>query len=98
MVSNREYVNLLHSGCKAQLEKLTENSYKPGFEGNDLAGTYMMLEAEVGELWETIETKELTDIRREAADVANYAHIIIFNCDRLLKEGCKLLSDVAEGM
>ena len=98
MVSNREYVNLLHSGCKAQLEKLTENSHKPGFEGDDLAGTYMMLEAEVGELWEAIEMKGLTDIRREAADVANYAHIIIYNCDRLLKEGCIMPSDVAEGV
>ena len=97
-MNRRKYKDLLASGNAAQIEKLRENDHKDGFDGDNLAGIHVLLEDEVGELWEAIEDRDMIKIRREAADVANYAHMIIYNCDRLLALSSKMLSGDGEGV
>lgn len=94
----RDINELLNVGTMAQIEKLKENSHKPDFEGLDIGMTFIELFEEVVELGEEIydnfgvvdlmKVKKDIDLeatRREAADVANNAHIIVLNCVRQLK-------------
>ena len=94
----RNYCNLLHHGNRAQLEKLTENHHKSGFDDLDIEYLYECLEEEMAELWSVIEDQLLDETRREAADVANYAHMIILQCDKRLEGLSKLPPDAREGV
>ncbi len=89
----RDIDALLKAGNKAQREKLEENRHKGGFDIDDLFITYEKLVAEVYELKEELYTeltpkKEIDYVKakREAADVANFAHMIILKCDNILNE------------
>lgn len=81
----RDYSNLLQSGVSAQLEKLLENDHKEGFDSIPLAHLYQLLCVEVSELWEAMISADNTEIVREAADVANFAHMIILSMKKLKK-------------
>jgi len=79
----RNYGELLAHANIACLEKLNENSHKPGFDTISLGETFNGLQEEVIELKNEILSSYNPDtIRREAADVANYAAMIILFCDR----------------
>ncbi len=83
---NRDYDSLIKAGNKAQIEKLRENDHKDPFNTVALWDAYCLLRDEIEELDFEIDdsNKDYSKIRREAADVANFAHIIILKCDQEL--------------
>lgn len=84
MSRKRNYADLLGAGNNAQIEKLLENEHKGGFTGQDLIQLFLLLQEEVLELTRemVLEFYDPRSIRREAADIANFAHMIILECDR----------------
>jgi NTP pyrophosphatase (non-canonical NTP hydrolase) len=85
MKNNRNYDELLNSGIKAQKEKLEANSHKRGFDKLSIEYAFGRLQDEFLELFEEMYEKKqrnLSNIRKEAADVANFAHMIILACDK----------------
>ena len=86
----RNYKELLKAGNKAQLEKLQQNGHKKGFDDIDIDYAYIRLEVEMDELLKELllfpsskdRKKVYEKIRHEAADIANYAHMIILKCDK----------------
>ena len=90
-----DYRRLLAAGNAAQLEKLKENGHKDGFEQIGMDYAWKRLEEEMSELSRELciipltgpgYHKAIRKVRREAADVANFAHMIILKCDGLLQE------------
>ena len=82
----RNYKALIKSGTTAQIEKLKANEHKKGFDNIPLHYAVERLKDEMREL--EIEftgsvSLDYDDIRSEAADVANFAHMIIHRCDQL---------------
>lgn len=77
----RDYEELLKAGNKAQLEKLKENKHKKGFDEISIPYAYGRMKEEMSELFKARGTE---NIRLEAADVANFAHMIILKCDKML--------------
>ena len=90
---SRDVLSLLESGNKAQLEKLKENHHKDNWENMSFEELYDFLHAEEVELYnevctpegEWIDKPDYSKIRKEAADVANFAHMIIQFCDKQIK-------------
>lgn len=93
---NRDYTKLLKAGNAAQLEKLKENEHKTGFEDINIYYAYNRLKNELQELsiemyymprkvWALRENINYPAIRHEAADIANFAHMIILQCDKIQK-------------
>ena len=70
----RNYKKLISKGVKWQLKKLREREYHGAFS-KDKEKLYSLLKAEVEELGKAIRMGY--GVRGEAADVANYAHMII---------------------
>jgi NTP pyrophosphatase (non-canonical NTP hydrolase) len=68
------------------LEKLNENSHKPDWNKLCLRELLEGINEEVSELQAEYTDGKIIDIRREAADVANYAAMIIKFCDNRIKE------------
>jgi hypothetical protein len=89
----RDYKELLSAGTTAQLEKLMQNEHKEGFDNIDIEYAYRRIEEELKELdfelfKDAIEGRfDLTAVRLEAADIANFAHMIILKCDKELSRG-----------
>lgn len=88
----RDYDELLQAGNKAQLEKLIENEHKDGFDDIDieyaldrLLDEYIELRKEIKSLNDSTSKIWHRRIRHEAADVANFAHMIILRCDKELQ-------------
>ncbi len=87
----RDYKRLFDAGNAAQLEKLRQNEHKKGWDSVTFEYAYFRLIEEVGELSEALRAQEVNpegykNIRQEAADVANFAHMIILKCDEALKD------------
>ncbi len=85
----RNYSALLYAGNRAQLEKLNQNGHKGGWD-EPIESLFKKLRTETYELAHEIhlvgpEYRDPGAIRHEAADVANYAHMIIQKCDRELE-------------
>ena len=87
-MSKRDYAELLGAGNKAQVEKLLENEHKGGFSGQDLIDLFLLLQEETLELTRemVLEFYDPRAIRREAADIANFAHMIILECDKEIRD------------
>ncbi len=98
---DRNYDELFIRGTNAQREKLEENDYKEGFDNIDIYYAFGGLSKERDELLLAIAILELgldvpgeintqetgyKTIRREAADVDNFAHMIILKCDKELEK------------
>ncbi len=83
----RDYHALLNAGLTAQEEKLRENQHKESFDDVKMWDAYTMLRDEVEELDCEIDSidKDFSKIRREAADIANFCHMIILRCDQEMK-------------
>jgi hypothetical protein len=81
----RNYEKLIESGNKAQMEKLRENEHKRGFDNLDVRYSNRRIKEEQQELDHAIAIGDLEAIRREAADIANFAHMIIYRCDSILE-------------
>ncbi len=97
----RDYTALLEAGNKAQLEKLRKNGHKKSFDMMDIMELFELLDIERLELDQEIYRMstyngnivkcfraniDLTKIRHEAADIANFAHMIILACDKELSK------------
>ena len=89
----KDYSQLFIHGNQAQLEKLKENESTEGFDNIDIQYAMTRLYEEHVELHNLLidddneEWRKKLDyeqIRREAADVANFAHMIILKCDKEL--------------
>jgi len=78
----RNYQELLKASNKAQLEKLLENEHKKGFENTDIFYATGRIQDELGELKEALYKGDMAEVRREAADIANFASMIILRCDK----------------
>lgn len=92
---SRDYKALLEAGNKAQMEKLEQNGHKEGFDDSDIfqlesdmVNEVSELEDEIYDEFTCIETDLLdyAKIRHEAADIANFAHMIILACDKELSK------------
>lgn len=99
-MSDRNYDELLKSANIAMLEKLKENEHKNGFEDIDIEFAINRITEETDELdiefngiamykaWKgKMHKTNYHKVRREAADVANFAAMIIYKCDQKMKEG-----------
>ena len=85
----RNYEELFQAGNKAQLEKLQQNGHKKGFDDIDIEYASERIEQEWNELSAEVMLIDTFDdepdyeaIRHEAADIANFAHMIILKCDK----------------
>jgi len=74
-----EYKKLFDAGNAAQLEKLKENDHKSGWNAISIDYAERRIAEEVLELFTT---RDFVAARRAAADVANFAHMIILRCDK----------------
>ena len=81
------HLRLLEAGNAAQLEKLAQYSEKTGMMNMPAVLAAEKLGIEITELAKAMEDGDPNKIRLEAADVANYAHMIIRRCDNLLVAG-----------
>ena len=94
----RDYEKLLKAGNKAQLEKLKEKeNIKGGWDDIDLEYAAGRIEGELEELYMALDCEDeyfLEEIRREAADIANFAHMIILRCDKFIKAEKKMVKTV----
>lgn len=90
----RDYTALLEAGNAAQIEKLEMNGHKKGFD----EGIYELFTDLMNETYELelelyadypesfkVESVDYAKARHEAADIANFAHMIILACDKELK-------------
>jgi NTP pyrophosphatase (non-canonical NTP hydrolase) len=84
MNNQRNINNLINAGNKAQVEKLIENNHKHGFDHLSIDECIAGLLEEKDEACEEYNKKviDFKALRRELADVANYAHMGIMACDR----------------
>ena len=82
----RDYTRLLTAGNLAQLEKLQRNEHKKGFDDIKISYAIRRLRHEMLELEDAVFIGDPREIRQEAADVANFAHMLILTCDNLLAE------------
>jgi hypothetical protein len=98
---SRNYADLINAGVIAQIEKLRDNEHKPGFDNIDIEYATRRVGEEHEELLNEIykitesggvinywhkDNKDFSKIRKEAADIANFAHMLIFKCDQELKK------------
>lgn len=76
----------------AMREKLNENNHKKPITGLSFSSALGGLKGELVELTDEIlsENWDFVKIRRELADVVNYAGACIFACDRLIEGGSDL--------
>ena len=81
----RDHKKLFKVGNSAQEEKLLSNEFKGDFPRN-IWKLYFFLLVEVLELGVEILLRRLKEIRWESADVSNYGHMIILECERRLAE------------
>lgn len=96
--NHRNLFRLLYHGNKAQIEKLERDKDKPDFLDHNLYDLYYLLNDEIKELNNELDKHinlandydnidMLRDaIEQEAADVANFAHMIILKCKDLKGE------------
>ena len=77
----RNYSELFKVGTAAQLEKLNLHDNKGKFP-RDLKLLFHLLQVELAELRTEKYLEDYEAMRLEAADVANYAHMIIIECER----------------
>lgn len=94
-METRNYKELFESGNKAQLEKLEENEHKRGYDNIGLGYARERIKRKCEELFIELGFIPLTNphfkpaierVREKAANVANFTHMIIFKCDKILKK------------
>ena len=83
----RDYTALIEAGTAAQLEKLEQNGHKEGFDNININYALKRITEEYVEAYQ--ETHEsiidYSKVRHEAADIANFAHMVILACDKQIK-------------
>lgn len=85
---SRDYHELIDAGNTAQMEKLRAREYKGDYEELEFDELFHLIIDEALELRAEIRRTNvpnimrLNRIRNEAADVANYAHMVILRAER----------------
>lgn len=79
------YAQELETFLEAMRYKLAKNKHKGHWEGIDIDDLLRLLDEEVQELKQAIEGENEFAIILEAADVANFAMMIAWNCLHKLK-------------
>jgi len=82
----RDYDGLIRAGVQAQIEKLNMNEHKRGFDDVDPWYAYTRIRDELHELEYEVHEKDFYKMRKEAADIANFAHMIIYRCNQELNK------------
>ena len=76
---------LLEAGNKAQLEQLKNNSGKTGWNDFPIGSSMARIKGNLDTInYDPYDNLKKT--RKCAADIANFAHMIILNCDSKLSE------------
>ncbi|MCK5613547.1 hypothetical protein KAR91_67375 [Candidatus Pacearchaeota archaeon] len=98
-MAKRDYTALIEAGTVAVMEKLMENGHKPGFDNLDLYEEFEGLQDECTELFLELfkmngeripeEQRDYRKGRREAADVAAHAIMMVKAFDDKIKESGK---------
>ena len=80
----RDYEELQRAGQAARLEKLLENTHKPGFDHVTVAYALQRCKQELDELVLEVHVNgaDPEKIRREFADLGNFADMDVLACDR----------------
>jgi len=90
-MKKRDYLALFDAGTTAQLEKLEHHGRKSCWKELSLRELVYLLSEEMLELheeyYEPVGTFSHIRLRQEAADVANYAHMIIERCNEVIMGG-----------
>ncbi len=79
----KEYKNLIADGNKAQLERLKANSHKKGFDDIEIEYALDSIRKKTEELQVALSCYNSEVMRDKAADIANFAHMVILKCDKL---------------
>lgn len=82
----RNNENVLAAGVAAQREKLDENAHKKGLEGYPVDRAFHRAIMEMGELSEALMNEDTREVRREAADICNFLHAIIYAMDQKMDQ------------
>ena len=92
-MSNRDYDELFIRGTNAQREELEEKERKNGFDNIGIPYALRTIEEKIDELRGAIRLAavfdqeiDYTTVRHTAADIANFAHMIILKCDKELEK------------
>lgn len=87
MERNRETVDAdIATFTEVMVQKLHENEHKGYWDKLTLLELLYLLSNEIDELTDAILYEPLEAIKREAADVGNFAMMIYTNADRMQKE------------
>ena len=87
----RHYTELLNVGMVRQLKKLKQNEDKPGFDNINFKWAYKRIKDETIELHTELfgvpgsAEPDYDAVADEAADIMNFAAMIIMECERKLK-------------
>jgi hypothetical protein len=79
----RDIEDLLYYGMKAQRKKLEQNNHKRSFD--DVTAEYCIKRIHE-ELVELEEAHTAEEQRSEAADIANFCHMLIMHCNKKLAD------------
>jgi hypothetical protein len=86
MNSEENYKKLLEQGNKAQMRKLLENdNEKDGWDNIDIDFALERIQDEFEELQDAHMKTDIIGMIEEAADIANFAHMLIWKCNRIVK-------------
>jgi NTP pyrophosphatase (non-canonical NTP hydrolase) len=78
-VQVRDYQQLIYEGNREQLRKLYANKNKKGWDSCTVDYCLTRIVEEVEEL---LHSENTTDMKSEAADIANFCHMLIYACNR----------------
>lgn len=86
MDSEKDYKELLEQGNKEQLNKLLQNAgEKDGWNNIEIDFAIKRMQDELEELKNAHMKTDIMGMIEEAADIANFAHMLIWKCHRILK-------------
>ena len=81
----RDYEKLFESGNSGFYDRLYIPEHKGSWQDICIEDLFIKLRVEVSELQEAVIGGDFKDIRQEAADVANYAHMLIEACNSVIE-------------
>ena len=95
--NNSQYDPMFEAGIKAQLEEMIKNNHKTGWDDIDITYAHSKIIDNRIELPKLLYNRhfgnpvsdseiDCESVRKIAANIANFAHMIILKCDNIIKE------------
>ena len=95
--SNSQYDPMFEAGIEAQLEKMIKNNHKKGWDDIDIRYAHSKIIDNQLKLPELLYNRHFENpvsnseidcesVRKIAANIANFAHMIILKCDNIIKD------------